>query len=72
MKLNAQIIVKDCKGLYKSISNEMIKKERSSMRIKENKNEVVLEVDAKDTTSFKASMLSIIKYIDVYENVRNV
>lgn len=72
MNLKAEIKLKGMNEFYDIIKNEMMEKERSSLSIKKNKNEIVLMISAKDITSFRTSLFSVQKYLDVYNKMRRI
>ncbi len=69
MKLTAEIRISDSRKLYDIISPEMIKKERSSLDITQEKDAVRITINAKDITAFKTSFYSVVKYLDVAEKM---
>ena len=73
MKLNAEIRVEgDPKELLACFEPELADKKRSNFKIKEGKDHIVFEIEAKDSVALRATMNGITKLITVYEKINKV
>ena len=73
MKYQAEIIVFDGGDtLYKSLLTERLDSKRSETTIKKDKKDVVFSIKASDSVALRATLNSITKLLDAYENISKV
>lgn len=72
MKLKAEITLTGINNFYDSIKDEMFEKEKTILKIKKNKNNIMLTASAEDITSFRTLLFSVQKYLDIYEKMRKI
>ncbi len=73
MMFTADVSVEDHKGIIaKVFTTEMEKRDRSTLAMKKSKNKVTFKVSAKDYTAFKATMLTLIKLLEVHHTVEAI
>ena len=66
-------IKKDIDNIYDCLIQEKnTKTDRSSIKIIKHKNELSIEISAKDLTALRATQNSILKLLVVYEKIRGI
>lgn len=73
MRYNVKVSVDgDAEKIAKCFEVEQVKQDRSGFTVKKNDDGVLIEVQADDSTALRATLNSISKLLNVYENMMKV
>lgn len=74
MKIKAEITVSDNKAdaLFNAVKPEAIDRERTQLKIKKEKNKIVMDIDSEDAVAFRATLNSVSQMLAVFEKMESI